>query len=119
MKVTYNDIIRASGALKKLSEKELPIKQAIALSRLVKKLNGEIEIFSQEQRQLVEKYGIINQETGDFKIPVSKQKEYSDKMTELLTFQVEIETEKVEINSLDNIEAAVIMDTELFIDFKA
>lgn len=31
MKVTYNDIIRASGALKKLSEKELPIKQAIAL----------------------------------------------------------------------------------------
>ena len=40
-------------------------------------------------------------------------------MTELLTFQVEIETEKVEINSLDNIEAAVIMDTELFIDFKA
>ncbi|MGN1195835.1 MAG: hypothetical protein ACI4SB_10160, partial [Acutalibacteraceae bacterium] len=28
MKVTYNDIIRASGALKKLSEKELPIKQA-------------------------------------------------------------------------------------------
>lgn len=118
MKVTYNDIIRASSSMKKLCERELPVKSAIALSRLIKKLNAEIDIFSVEQRKIVEKYGIINQETGEFKIREENQKDYADKMTELFALTVEIDSERIEIDGLCNIEAAVILDTEPFVTFK-
>ena len=118
MKVTYNDIIRASSSMKKLCERELPVKSAIALSRLVKKMNEEIEIFYKEQRKIVEKYGIVNEETGDFKICEKNQKDYADKMTELFALEVEIDSEKIEIEGLGNIEAAVILDTEPFVTFK-
>lgn len=118
MKVTYNDIIRASSSMKKLCERELPVKSAIALSRLIKKMNEEIEIFYEEQRKIVEKYGIINEETGEFKICEKNQKDYADKMTELFALEVEIDGEKIEIGGLGNIETSVILNTEPFVTFK-
>lgn len=118
MKVTYNDIIRASSSMKKLIEKELPVRSAIALSRLIKKIDEEIEIFSTEQKKIVEKYGVINQETGAFTIRKENQKDYADKMTELFAVTVEFEGEKIGIDGLGNIEASVILDTEPFIEFK-
>ena len=117
MKVTYNDIIRASSSMKKLIEKELPVKSAIALSRLIKKMNEEIEIFYEEQRKIVEKYGVINPETGAYKIREENQKDYADKMTELFALEVEIDGGKIEIDGLGNIEASVILDTEPFVEF--
>lgn len=118
IKVTYNDILRASSSMKKLIERELPVKQAIALSRLIKKLNAEIEIFDGEQRKIVNKYAIVNQETGEGRIPGSKQKDYNDAMTDLLGVSVEIDSEKIEIDGLENIEASVILNTEPFVEFK-
>lgn len=118
IKVTYNDILRASSSMKKLIERELPVRQAIALSRLIKKLNAEIEIFDGEQRKIVSKYAIVNQGTGESRIPESKQKDYNDAMTDLLGLSVEIDSEKIEIDGLENIEASVILNTEPFVDFK-
>lgn len=118
IKVTYNDILRASSSMKKLIERELPVRQAIALSRLIKKVNAEIEIFDGEQRKIVNKYAIVNQETGESRIPEAKQKDYNDAMTDLLGLSVEIDSEKIEIDGLENIEASVILNTEPFVEFK-
>lgn len=117
MTVTYNEILKAAQALKKLAQKELNIKTAVNLARLIKKLDGELEVFNDKYRELLEKYGKENDE-GGYSIPKEKQKEFSENLTQLINVEIEIDGGKINIEDDIKIEPAIILDAESFVEFK-
>lgn len=117
MKATYKQIVSSIESLGKLSKKELPMREAIALARLIKKLNGELEVFNDKQRELFKKYG-TEDESGGFKIEKECQADFSKEFDELLNVEIDIDAEKAVIEKEIDVEAAIIIDTENFVEFK-
>lgn len=117
MKVTYNQILSAREALGKLSDKPLPMKEAVSLARLIKKLNGELEVFNGKQRELFEKYGKAD-ENGGYRIEEENQAAFSSQLQELLDVEIDVDVQKVCIEKEIDIEAAVVLSAEDFVEFK-
>ncbi|MCM1545315.1 MAG: hypothetical protein NC110_08460 [Ruminococcus sp.] len=117
MKVTYDQILAAREALGKLSDKALPMKEAVSLARLIKKLNSELEVFNDKQKELFEKYGKAD-ENGGYMIEKEKQKAFAEKLKELLEVDIDIDADKVIIEKEIEIEASIVLSTEGFVEFK-
>ncbi|MCM1364965.1 MAG: hypothetical protein NC122_07095 [Faecalibacterium sp.] len=117
MKVTYNQILSAREALGKLSDKPLPMKEAVSLARMIKKLNGELEVFNEKQKELFEKYGKPD-EIGGYMIEEENQLEFSSHFEQLLSVEFEIDAERVHVQSNIDIEASVVLATEAFVEFE-
>lgn len=118
MKVTYSDILDAKPALECLAKKELKMSEAIALARLIKTLNAELEVFFDKQKELCDKYGTFDEKTGNF-TPHEKDKGlFLQKHKELLHVEFEADISKVKIHSDIGIEAATILATDKFVEFE-
>lgn len=115
MKLTYGEILDAKPALENLAQKELKMSEAIALARLIKTLNNELEVFFDKQKELCDKYGTVDEKNGNF-TPYEKNKEFFlHKHKELLCTEFEADISKVEICSDIDIEAATILTTDKLI----
>ncbi|MCM1508681.1 MAG: hypothetical protein NC177_16360 [Ruminococcus flavefaciens] len=118
MKVTYSKILSAKESLGKLLDKPLPMKEAVSLARLIKKLNDELEVFNDKQKELFERYGRPDAELGKYVIDKENQLVFSSQFEDLVNVEFDIDSEKVCIESDIEIEASVVMATDDFIVFK-
>ena len=120
MKVNYSEIVSAKPALETLSKKELSVGEAVKIARLIKRLNSELEIFGEKQREFCEKYGKITEDGTQYRFDdVEKRKTFERKMTELLAFVVDIESETICLKSDIRIPAADVINLERFITFES
>lgn len=123
MKTTYKEIIGAKNALGKLLDKQLRVKEAIALARLVKALNEELELFGQEQRRIlagakqVSEDGTTSPVSGEGKETSGLPEDVVRKLQELLDVEVEIDAEPVTV-TVDEIDAGTLLATEAFVIIK-
>lgn len=101
MKTTYKQIIEAKGGLAKLLDKQLKPSEAIALARLVKKLNAELELFGEQQKKIV----------------LDKGKDTEKRLAELLAVAVDIDSDKA-VLTVNEIDAGTILATEPFVEIK-
>jgi len=126
MKVKYFDILNSIDTFKKILEKELPIKTSIEISKLIKKLEEEIEIFNENLKRIEEKYVpkdengnviYIDEEKGTYR-PTDPEKRMKE-INELYELEVEIPIEKIKIKIDDNFKISPkdIMLLREFIDF--
>ena len=120
MTVKFSDILNADKALGKLSDEKLPVKQSVALARLVKKLNEEIEIFSDQREKLLIQYGEYKENEGGYLVPKKNLEVFKKNFNILLDSEVELEGGKIKITLPENstIEAAVILGCEKFCEFE-
>lgn len=100
MKTTYREILEAKQGLRKLLDQQLPAAQAIALARLVQKLNAELALFSEQQQRL----------------PADEQQR-RQKIEELLAVEVEIDSDRVTL-TLREIDAGTVLATGAFVDIE-
>ena len=100
MKTTYREILEAKQGLRKLLDQKLPAAQAIALARLVQKLDAELALFSEQQQRL----------------PADEQQR-RQKLEELLAVEVEIDSDKVTL-TLREIDAGTVLVTGAFVDIE-
>lgn len=100
MKTTYREILEAKQGLRKLLDQQLPAAQAIALARLVQKLNAELALFSEQQQRL----------------PADEQQR-RQKLEELLAVEVEIDSDKVTL-TLREIDAGTVLATGAFVEIE-
>lgn len=120
MEVTYSEIVSSKAALEALSKKELSVKEAVRLARLIKKLNSELEIFGEKQKEFCEKYGKLSEDGMQYLFEDSENRaEFERKMTELLAFKIDIGEEKISIKSDIKLPAADVINLETFIKFES
>ncbi|MBR3815134.1 MAG: hypothetical protein IKJ27_00235 [Clostridia bacterium] len=103
MKTTFKTILDSVPALQTLTKMSFRASEAVALSRLVKKLDGELKVFDNVRKNYEKKY---------------ENEELMKHLNSLLGQECE-EYEKITLTlSEDNsIDAATILNCEEFIDF--
>jgi len=84
--------------LTKLIEKEIPVKAAFRLNNLIKEFDIHLTTIEDYRVQLINKYGVKNEETGDIQVPPKKMKDFMKEINGLLNEDVTIEFKPLNIN---------------------
>jgi hypothetical protein len=120
MKITISEVLNGKQVLEKLVEKEVSIKAAYRLSRIIKVLNGELQLFEEQRQKLVQKYGTQPEDAPEGNIVVSEEnlEPFQKDLSELLTAEIDLGCEPMNIDEFgDNVEikTAELMMIEKFI----
>lgn len=96
MKLLMQDIFLVKDPLTKLIQKDMPIKCAVKLKRLVKKLEEELKIFDEARMDLFKKYG---EEQEDQKIMVKEENapEFNKEFNDLASIEIEVDFEPISV----------------------
>ncbi len=115
---TYKEIITAKEGLRKISSMDLKIKDAIKVSKLIKKLDEEVVVFYELREKICKKYGQLDEEKQQYFIPKENRETVNEKMTELESTEADIgERISVDVNEDMRIDATSLILCEAFIDF--
>lgn len=108
MKLTNNVIVNSIEALKNLSAKELDVKTSFKIAKNIKVIDEISNIFVEEKRKLVSKYGTKDKEGnlkvddhGVAEIDKGNLEEWNRSYAELLEIQNDIDIEKIKLSDLD------------------
>lgn len=102
MKTTFGKIIGAKGALGELMQEKLAVKEAVALARLCKALDSELQLFNERRAAIGAQYESAAQQ--------------EQAVRELLDVDVEIALDKVTL-TLETASAAWVFAAEDFVNF--
>lgn len=126
IKVKIVDIVNGTEALQKLAKTELKAKLAWQVSKLLKAAEQEIQIFNDTRMSVIKKYGekdengeLITDDNGNCKISDNNLILFNTELNELLSNEVEINANKLNINDFGDINftPSEMASLELFIDF--
>ena len=120
MQITIAEIINAKPAIEKLTQQTLPARKSYQISKLLKALNDEYELFESTRVELVKKYGAINDD-GTW-IADSSNPEFISEVQSILSISCNIQDElKVDLSQeLDSIQLTVsdVMALDPFFRFE-
>ena len=118
MMITYKEITEAVPALKKIATVELGVRDAVKVAKLLKKVDGEMEIYRDLANKLCEKYGKLDEEKQCYHFEKEKMKEVTDAFKELDSIESEnIGVIKIKLPEGVKVDAATIIGVEKFIEF--
>ena len=126
IKVKISDLLNSTEALQKLAGTELKAKLAWQVGRILKSADAEIQSFNDTRMNLIKKYGekdeageLVTDDNGNCKIPNESLAMFSSELNELVDAEIEINANKIAIDSLDDKEftPAEMSQLEVFIDF--
>ena len=108
MKLTNNVIVNSIEALKNLSGKELDVKTSFKIAKNIKVIDEISNIFVEEKRKLVSKYGTKDKEgslkvddNGVAEIDKDNLEEWNRSYADLLEIENDIGIEKIKLSDLD------------------
>jgi hypothetical protein len=109
-------IVDAKEPLSRLVNKELPLKTAHDLWKIVMKANEQLGFYERKRISILETYGEIS---GDIYVSKNGGTEMTDKISELLMLDVEVSFEPVDICIREDIRLTVdeIARLEPFVNF--
>ena len=118
MKVKYGEMISANEPLSLLSKKEVSIKEAVGIARIIQKLNDEFVIYHEKHKELLDKYGKPT-ENGKYEFDSEEAiKLFNKDYVELLNIEVDLAVDPVKLTSDIQINAETILLIDKFIDFE-
>lgn len=116
MNVTIATLINATPVFSKITNKELSPVVSFRLVKLIKEINVELEIFEKEKEKLLKKYGKKNDDDS-YTILDENKDSWNKDITELLSLDVDITAEKVNLANEDiKISPADMMKIEEFVE---
>lgn len=95
--LTIREVFNSSGAMKELMAVPMPAQTALNLSRLIKKLNTEIETGQEVMDKIRKKY--MDPETGKLRDPKTED-EFQKEVDELMASTIEIDHKPIAIGVL-------------------
>jgi hypothetical protein len=109
IKVNLNDILNASGTFNAIMQQSFKGSLAFKIARLARELSKEMETFNAERQKLLQKY-CMKDENGELKtndngtvqVEPDKINEFNEEFSSLLETEVEINAEKLSMDSLDS-----------------
>ena len=109
IKVNLNDILNASETFNVIMQQSFKGSLAFKIARLARELSKEMETFNAERQKLLQKY-CVKDENGELKtndngtvqVEPDKINEFNEEFSSLLETEVEINAEKLSMDSLDS-----------------
>lgn len=109
IKVNLNDILNASETFNTIMQQSFKGSLAFKIARLARELSKEMETFNAERQKLLQKY-CVKDENGELKtndngtvqVEPDKINEFNEEFSSLLETEVEINAEKLSMDSLDS-----------------
>lgn len=108
IKVTLNDILNATEAFSNMMTQSVKGSVAFKIARLARELNKESETFNVERQKMLETYCVKKDsgeldadENGNVKILPDKIGEFNQEFQALLDTEVEINADKLSLDTLD------------------
>lgn len=116
IRLTLTEVMNVGPALQQLAEKSFPGATTFKIARLIREINKEINTFEDGRLQIINKYGIKKengeievQENGNVKIAPENIGECNKELSELLSTEVDINAEKLDISAFEKIELTPTM----------
>ena len=109
MIISIYDIISANPIFTKILQHEFTGKQSFVISRMLKALNNETEIFNKTREEMLKKYAAIDEEgkmiinDGNVKIREGEMINFQKEINELLHTNLEININKIPLDWLENL----------------
>ena len=118
MKLTNGEILNAKVPLQQLVANKFPVRTSLALVKLVHKLNEVMGPVEEVRSGLVKTYGKPDEKNRN-QTRVSPEDEgwdkFQEEFVELMSQEVEVVIEKVELPDTLEIEPAILMALEKFV----
>ena len=116
MKLTLGELLNGKPALEKLVNLEISIKAAYKLSRIIRKLNEELQNFEEQRQKLVNQYG-EPQENGNVIVTQENMEAFAKELNDLASLEIELDFEPVSLEELGDVKmkAAELMLIEKFV----
>ena len=106
MKFQLGEIRNMKDPLIKLLDKEIPIKSAWKLNKLVKAFDKELGEIEEFRVGLVQKLGTSDEETQAVQVPEDKMEQFVVEFNELLMTEIEVEFDGISIDTLGDIQCS-------------
>ena len=99
MKVKVESIVNGMEALAELAKKELRVQTSYKVARLIKACNAEMQTYNEQRIGILKALGCGTDETGaNYIIPDGKKGEFTQKYMELISTEVEIAADKIDLS---------------------
>lgn len=109
--ITINELLNSTDTLQKLAQKDFKAKLAWSIARLLKAAEAEIQSFNDTRMSLIRKYGekdeqgeLITDDKNNCKIQTESIDNFTNELNEILTSQIEINANKIDMSLLENID---------------
>jgi len=111
MKIKLGELNIVLESLNKLIDKEISIKTSYKISKLIKQLVNEYDIFEEKRMKLINKYAEkdeignvrVDKENNSVFILDNNKEKFNKEINELVNIKVEIIVEKVRLDDLGDI----------------
>lgn len=118
MKVTYSKLLEVLPALGEIAQKDIDVKEALELARLIKLCQNEIGLFEEQRLKLCEKHGKLNDSKTNYDFSDDGARAFSAEFSKMLSVEVNIPGKKVTIKAKAlKIKAASVLACEDFVKF--
>ena len=111
IKVKLNDIVNATETFNKIMRQSFKGSLAFKIARLARELDKEMQTFNTERQKIIQKYGekdengeLIVDEKGLINFDKTNLKEINEEFNSLLNTELEINADKLPMDSIDNFE---------------
>lgn len=111
IKISMSDLLNCTETLQKLSQQELKARLALAVARVLKEAEREIQNFNEVRMNLINKFGekdadgqLITDDNGNCKILPEGVETFSKELNDLITTEVEINANKLKLDDLENLD---------------
>lgn len=101
MQLPYSD---KPSPLDLLAAQPMSPKQSYKLSKIIKAVGAELELYNAEKLKLAEKHGKLNAETQNYDFEPDAMKLFQEEHRELLPIEVTIPGERISLEELGNIQ---------------
>jgi hypothetical protein len=109
IKLSLNDILNSSETINTIMGQSFKGSLAFKIARLARELDKEMTTFNTERQKILEKYCVKDEngqlktnENGTVQVEPDKINEFNEEFTSLLETEVEINADKLPMDSIDN-----------------
>lgn len=96
-------VVLMTQALGRVAQKDVEIKTALKIARILKGLNSEYETYEKLRVNLIKKYAKQKEGEEFLEVPKEKLPEFSVELKELLQSKIELELQTIKIEELGDI----------------
>ena len=111
IKIKLNDVVKSTETFNKIMQQSFKGSLAFKIARLARELDTEMKTFNEERQKIIQKYGnkdengeLIIDENGNVKFDNANIEEINQDFSSLLETELEINADKLPMDSIDNFE---------------
>ncbi len=103
MKFKLSEVRLLGGSLIKLTGKELPVRTAYRVGKVLKKVSEELSYIERYRVHLVKKYSNGKDKTGNFEVLKEKEEDFRNEFSEFLLEEIEFDCKPISLSELGDI----------------